>query len=115
MVLAAHATAVWALCGATMGIGMKVASLRAALVAHAIAAPVITATVMLVYFSRFGGVTPLASASFVVGFIVLLDFFVVALLINRSLDMFRSALGTWIPFALIIAAAWVTGMVVKSR
>ena len=35
LVLTAHAFAVWLLCGATMVIGLKVASLRTALLAHA--------------------------------------------------------------------------------
>jgi hypothetical protein len=41
------------------------------------------------------------------------DFFVVALLINRSLDMFASLLGTWIPFALIFTSTYLTGLVAK--
>jgi hypothetical protein len=45
-----------------------------------------------------------------VGFVIAMDFFVVALLINRSVEMFASARGTWIPFALIFAATYVTGM-----
>jgi hypothetical protein len=35
-----------------------------------------------------------------VSFVIIIDFLVVALLINRSLEMFNSLLGTWIPFAL---------------
>ncbi len=30
---------------------------------------------------------------------IAMDFFVAALVINRSMEMFASALGTWIPFA----------------
>jgi hypothetical protein len=37
------------------------------------------------------------------------DFFVVGLAVNRSLEMFTSVLGTWIPFALIFLATWLTG------
>jgi len=37
------------------------------------------------------------------------DFFVVGLVINRSLEMFTSVLGTWIPFALIFASTWLAG------
>jgi hypothetical protein len=46
-------------------------------------------------------------------FIVLGDFFVFALLVNRSLEMFTSLIGTWIPFALIFAATFLTGWVVN--
>jgi len=35
--------------------------------------------------------------------------FVVVLLINKSLAMFASPLGTWIPFALIFTSTLVTG------
>jgi hypothetical protein len=40
-----------------------------------------------------------------------MDFFVVAPLIQRSLEMFTSALGAWIPFALILVSTWVSGLV----
>lgn len=46
------------------------------------------------------------------GFVVAVDFLLVALVILRSLDMFASPLGTWIPFALIFAATWLTGLAV---
>lgn len=114
LVLAAHASAVWALCGATMGIGLAFAPLPTALLVHAVAAPLIAAAVSTVYFTRFGGTQPLATAAFVLGFVALVDLFVVALLINRSLDMFRSVLGTWLPFALIFAATYATGVVVRA-
>jgi hypothetical protein len=38
-VLLAHAAVGWALCAATMGIGMAVTSLHIALIVHAVAAP----------------------------------------------------------------------------
>ena len=33
--------------------------------------------------------------------VILMDFFLVALVINKSMEMFQSPLGTWIPFGLI--------------
>ena len=39
-----------------------------------------------------------------------MPFFVVALLINRSFEMFASLLGTWIPFALIFLSTYLTGL-----
>jgi hypothetical protein len=42
--------------------------------------------------------------------VITVDFFVVALLINRSMNMFASLLGTWIPFALIFISTFVTGL-----
>jgi hypothetical protein len=38
-----------------------------------------------------------------------MDVFVVALLIERSFQMFASLLGTWIPFALIFLSSWAAG------
>lgn len=110
--LSLHAFAVWALCAATMGIGLSVTSLENALVAHLVGAPVFAAAVALVYFRRRDPWTPLATAAFVLSFIVVVDLVLVAGVINRSLDMFRSALGTWLPFALIFGATYVTGAAV---
>jgi hypothetical protein len=39
-----------------------------------------------------------------------MDFGVVALMIQRSLDMFASILGTWLPFALIFLSTLLTGL-----
>lgn len=50
-----------------------------------------------------------------VGFVIVVDFFLVALVIERSLEMFASPLGTWIPFALIFTSTYVTGRRVCNR
>ncbi len=113
LVLTAHAFAIWLLCGATMVIGLKVASLRTALLVHAIAAPLIAAAVSFVYFTRFGEATPVAAAFWFEGFVFLVDLLFVALIINRSLAMFRSVLGTWLPFLLIFLGTLLTGALVK--
>ena len=104
-----HAFIGWALCAATIGIGMATTSPQNALIAHAIGAPIYFAVVSLIYFKKFNYTTPLQTALFFVGFVMAVDFFVVALLINRSLEMFASWLGTWIPFALIFASTYLTG------
>ena len=111
--LLGHGLTGWALCAATMGIGMAVTSLENTLVIHAVAAPIYFAIVSLVYFRYFNYTTPLATALVFLGLTVALDFFVVALLVTKSLDMFRSLLGTWIPFALIFAATYLTGLAVS--
>lgn len=64
----------------------------------------------LIYFKRFHYTTPFQTAIIFVGFVIVMDFFVVALLITRSLEMFASLLGTWIPFALIFTSTYVTGV-----
>lgn len=105
----------WMLCFATMGLGMATLSLDAALVVHAIAAPIIFGAVSLVYFSRFGSTGPLATAAIFVGIVIAMDFFVVALLINRSLAVFASPIGTWIPFGLIFVSTYLTGRYVATH
>jgi hypothetical protein len=114
LVVLLHASIGWALCAATMGIGMAVNSLQTALIVHAIGAPIFFAVVSYVYFSRFGYTRALPTAVIFVAFVMLVDFLVVALLINKSLSMFESLLGTWIPFALIFGSTFITGTIVSS-
>jgi hypothetical protein len=105
-----HALIGWALCAATMGIGLATLPLQHALTIHAIGAPIFFTLVSLIYFTRFHYTTPVQTAIMFVGFVIAMDFFVVALLMNRSVEMFASLLGTWIPFALIFTATYVTGL-----
>lgn len=112
MTVLIHAFVGWTLCAATMGIGMATTSLNNALTIHAIGAPIFFLIVSLVYFKKFNYTTPLQTAIIFVAFVIALDFFVVALLINESLDMFTSLLGTWIPFALIFASTYLAGLYV---
>ncbi len=109
-IILAHAVIGWALCGATMGIGMATMSLNNALIVHAIGAPVFLALISSIYFTKFNYTSPLQTALIFVGVVVTLDFFLVALIINRSIDMFTSLLGTWIPFALIFTSTYLTGL-----
>jgi hypothetical protein len=88
---------------------MAVTSVNNALIIHAIAAPIFFAIVSLVYFRKFNFTTPLQTAAIFIAFVIAMDFFVVAMLINRSFEMFASLLGTWIPFALIFASTYLTG------
>jgi hypothetical protein len=108
-IILAHAFVGWILCAATMGIGLAVTSLQNTLVAHAIGAPIFFAAVSLVYFRKFNFTTPLQTATLFIAFVIAMDFFVVAMLINRSFEMFTSLLGTWIPFVLIFASTSLTG------
>jgi len=57
-----HAFVGWALCGATMSIGMSVTSLSNTLVIHAIAAPIIFSSLSLLYFKKFRYTAPLQTA-----------------------------------------------------
>ncbi|MBM3181148.1 MAG: hypothetical protein FJZ86_12435 [Chloroflexi bacterium] len=114
-VILTHAFVGWALCAATMGIGMAVTTMQNTLIVHAIGAPLFFAGVSWFYFSRFNYTKSFQTALIFVSFVIVVDFFVVALLINRSLEMFASLLGTWIPFVLIFASTYITGLVVTQK
>ena len=115
IIVLAHSLVLWALCGAAMFLGMELLSLKAALIIHLIAAPVISVLISLIYFKKFSYTTPLQTAIIFVSVVILMDFFVVALLIEKSFEMFTSVIGTWGPFALIFVAAYLTGIAVKKR
>lgn len=98
----------WALCGAIMFIGMALTpDIQLVLIVHAIGAPIIFGMLTWIYTRKFGYTKPLNTAITFLLIVVLVDFFVVAMLINKSFDMFRDALGTWIPFALIFISTYV--------
>jgi hypothetical protein len=59
--------------------------------------------------------SPLKTAVSFLLIVMFMDFFLVALIINRSLEMFRSLLGTWIPFGLIFLSTYLTGSVVEAQ
>jgi len=115
LIILLHAFIGWALCTATIGIGMSTTTLQNALVIHAVAAPIIFSLISLVYFKKFNYTTPLQTALIFTGFVMAMDFFVVALLVNKSLEMFTSLLGTWIPFLLIFGSILLTGLFVKRK
>lgn len=112
--ISAHAFAGWALCTASVGIGMAVTSEQNALVIHAFGAPAFFAAISFVYFSKFNYTTPAQTAAIFVSFVILMDFFVVALLVLRSFAMFGSLLGTWVPFTLIFTLAYLAGVILKN-
>lgn len=103
----------WALCAATMGIGMATTSVANAMLIHAVLAPVIFIVVSILYFRGVATAPPWFTAATFVALVITVDFIVVALIILRSLDMFTSPLGTWIPFALIFLATYTTGLATK--
>lgn len=93
-----------------MGIGMATTSIENAPLIHAVGAPIFFTIVSLIYFKKFNYTTPLLTAFIFVSFVIAVDIFVVALFINKSLDMFASLLGTWIPFTLIFISTYLTGL-----
>jgi len=113
-IILGHAVVGWVLCGAVVWAGNALADMETALLAHAMAVPLIFAGVAWLYHKRFGYTTPAQTACLFLAVVVLLDLFLVALLIQRSFAMFQSIVGIWIPFALIFAATYLTGRVLQS-
>ena len=113
VIVAAHAIVGWALCAATMGLGIAATGLHSALIIHAVAAPIIFTNVSALYFARFGYTCPLTTAIAFVAIVVFLDAVIVAMLVQRSFQMFTSFVGAWLPFALIFGSTYITGMVVR--
>ncbi len=95
--------------------GLAVTAEQTAIVIHAVAAPIIFSLVSLRYFIRHGYATPLKTATTFVSFVIITDFLLVALVIMRSLKMFASPLGTWIPFTLGFIVTYLTGRAVEAR
>lgn len=115
IIILAFALMGWAACGANVGIGMALTKIKSTLIIHAIGAPIYFIILSLIYFKKFGYSTPLTTAVVFIVFVIFVDFFLVALVINQSLDMFRSFLGTWLPFLLIFTATWFTGYIVSNQ
>ncbi|MCP4725332.1 MAG: hypothetical protein GY863_09865 [bacterium] len=100
----------WILCGLVMWTGMVLFSIETTLIIHLIAAPVFFIVLSLVYFRKFNHTSPLYTAVFFISAVIFLDVFIVSMLIEKNFDMFRSPIGTWIPFLLIFLATYFTGV-----
>jgi hypothetical protein len=114
-VILAHAVVGWAYCGVIIGVGRQFLSVHTTLVLHVIGAPVGFALVSFFYYRRWAFTSPLQTAAAFLGVVVSLDFFLVAPVFGKNYAMFSSVLGTWIPFALIFAATYLTGRVTSSH
>lgn len=110
-----HALVLWALCGAIMFIGMIIWPMDTTLIVHTIGAPIIAGVISLIYFTKFNNTTPLQTAIIFVAFVILVDFFLIAMVINKSFEMFQSFIGTWLPFTLIFLATYVTGTLISKK
>ena len=107
--LVVHGLIGWAICGATIAIGRQVVSMQATLWIHAAVAPVAFALLTAHHFSRFPSSSPARTALVMLAVVVGLDAGLVAPVVERSYAMFRSVLGTWVPFASIVLASYWTG------
>jgi uncharacterized membrane protein len=109
-VILAHALAGWAYCGLLIGIGRQYFSMTTTLVIHAVGAPIGFVLISLFYFNKFSFTSPLKTALIFLAVVVCMDLFIVAPVFEKSYIMFASLLGTWLPFLLIFAATYLTGI-----
>ena len=103
------ALALWAACGGVIAIGRRVWTLRTTLIVHLFAAAAFAFAAAAAHKLMAPDFDIVGRAAAMTGLIIALDAAVVAPLFERSYAMFRSALGTWIPFAAIFLAIWAAG------
>ncbi len=107
------ALVLWGACGGVIAIGRRLWSLDTTLRVHLVAAPVIAFVVSAVHTLLAPDFDPVLRAVAITGLVVLLDAVVVAPLFERSYAMFRSFIGTWLPFVAIFLASWAADVVIS--
>lgn len=108
--LLAASLVVWGLCGAVIGVGRRIWSIKTTLAVHLVAAPIFAFCLSALHRLAAPEFDPLLRAIVMTGVIMALDGLVVAPLFERSFAMFRSVVGTWLPFGLIFLASWTAGV-----
>ncbi|MBR0777561.1 hypothetical protein JQ625_22240 [Bradyrhizobium diazoefficiens] len=103
----------WAACGAVMAFGRGLWGLHTALAVHLAAAPALAFLASAIHKLIAPEFDPKMRAAAMTALIILLDAGVVAPLFERSYAMFRSLIGTWLPFAAIFLASWAAGILVS--
>jgi hypothetical protein len=92
---------------------MRLLPLQNALLLHLFAAPLIFALVSFSYRRKAPSSEPVLVAAGFTAFVMAMDFILVAWVIQKSFAMFRSTMGTWMPFAMIFISSWMTGRSMK--
>ena len=105
------ALVLWGACGGVMSVGRRLWTLDTALRVHLIVAPIVAFLVGALHKVLVPGFDPTLRAAVMTGLVIVLDAAVVAPLFERSYAMFRSIIGTWLPFAAIFLASWAAGVV----
>ncbi len=113
--LVGHGLLGWAICGATVAVGRQIFSMNLTLWIHAVVAPTAFGILSRHHVKAYPGASPVAMALAMVGLVVGMDALVVAPFLERSYEMFRSVLGTWVPFALIFAATYSVTAATRNR
>ena len=96
----------WGMCGGVIAIGRRIWSLQTTLYVHLLAAPIFAYGLSGLHRLAAPQFGSLPRAVAMTGAVMALDAFIVAPLFERSFAMFRSVIGTWLPFAAIFLASW---------
>jgi Na+-transporting NADH:ubiquinone oxidoreductase subunit NqrD len=104
----------WGACGAVIAIGRRLWTLDTTLRVHLAAAPIISFVVSAMHKIIAPDFGVVLRAIVLTGLVVMLDAVVVAPLFERSYAMFRSLMGTWLPFAAIFFASVAAGLLVPA-
>jgi hypothetical protein len=104
------AVVLWGACGGVIAVGRRLWSQDTTLRVHLIAAPIFAFLVAAAHKQLAPGFDPILRAVAITIIVMLLDALVVAPLFERSYAMFRSVIGTWLPFVAIFAACWAAGL-----
>lgn len=115
IILIIHALIGWGLCGAVIGIGRNLTTMENTMIIHLLAVPVIFATISNIYFRKFNYTSPCFTATFFLFFVIFMDFFLVAMFLEKSFEMFTSLIGTWIPFLCIFVTTCLTGYFITRK
>ena len=102
----------WAVCGVIMFVLLNITTIYLSLIIHFIATPFIFLAISNLYFKRFDYTSPLATAFIFTLIVMVLDFFVVAMVMEKNLEMFESVMGTWLPFLFIFLTVWLRGLAI---
>lgn len=104
--LLGYALTGWAVCGATVAIGRRLMSMDATLLVHAVVAGLAFGLLAWHYVRRYPDAAALRVSVTMLSVVIGLDVLIVAPFLERSYAMFRSVLGTWVPFTLILTASY---------
>ena len=99
------ALAVWAVCALSIVTLRATVGLETALWVHLAVAPLVSLAATLAYRNHPGRLAAVPTAVLFLLFAVATDALLVAPFVERSFAMFRSPIGTWVPFALIFAGS----------
>ena len=102
----------WAACGTIMFTLLQITTVYLSLIIHFIATPFIFLAISNLYFKKFDYTSPLVTAVIFTLIVMILDFFVVAMVIEKNLEMFESIMGTWLPFLFIFLTVWLRGLAI---